>query len=175
MARYQIRTPVEKDMEDVVNEMTEKAWEILKTWNPSDFTRASDVDFYAFCNRVRRFLSGRVKTYKLCGLSNVCLDEVTSTPWAEDEHVLEAEPRDHVYHVVPSRDLDEFLKELALNSLEPVRHLLHGPNSLEEALSTLSIVFRSVLGKYLYYNRICGKTELCIYSSSAPVNAWKAR
>jgi hypothetical protein len=175
MARYQIRTPVEKVIEDVVNEMTEKAWEILKTWNPSDFTRASDVDFYLFRNRVRRCMSGRVKTYKLCGLSNVCLDEVTSTPWAEDEHVLEADARDHVYHVVASHDLEEFLKELALDSLEAVGHLLLGPNSVQEALSTLCIVFRSVLGEYLYYNRICGKTELCIYSSSAPVNAWEAR
>jgi hypothetical protein len=82
MARYQIRTPVEKVIEDVVNEMATKAWGLLKTWNPSDFAQASDTDFRLFRDGIRRCMSGRVKTYKLCGLSSICLDEVTSTPWA---------------------------------------------------------------------------------------------
>lgn len=172
MARYQIRTPIEKVIDDVVNELAEKAWGFLKTWNSSDFAEASETDFRLFRDGVRRCMSDRVKTYKLCGLSNVCLDELTATPWAEEEHVLEADPRDHVYHLFPSRDLGEFLKELALDSIGAVGHLL-GPNAAQEALSTLYIVFRSALGEYLYYNRVCGKTELCIYSSSAPVNPWK--
>ena len=82
MARYQIRTRDDKGIGDVIDEMARKAWEILKAWDV--FLETEQHTYEAFRSQVRRAIVPYIKTYKLCGLSNICLDEVTSGPWSSE-------------------------------------------------------------------------------------------
>jgi hypothetical protein len=136
MARYQIRT--EEYLEDIITKMAEQSWLTLRTWQilESDGTQQDFVDFR---NAIRDALAERVRTYKLCGVSNVCSDHLKSTQWSPESHVLDANPYDRIYHVFPKTDLERFLAELTTKSLIPIAKLLK-ENHEEEARTMLSAV-----------------------------------
>jgi hypothetical protein len=169
MARYQIRT--EEYLEDIITKMAEQSWLTLRTWQilESDGTQQDFVDFR---NAIRDALAERVRTYKLCGVSNVCSDHLKITQWSPESHVLDANPYDRIYHVFPKTDLERFLAELTTKSLTPIAKLLK-ENHEDEARTMLSAVLKLILSDYLYLDPICGKTQLCSYSSLAPVSIWK--
>ncbi len=170
MARYQIRTPENKELEDIIQTMATKSWEILKAWNA--FQReTTQENFEEYRRTLYLQMVPFVRAYKLCGLSNICVDELRSTPWAPETHVLDASPTDLVYHLFPGKGLEEFLEGLAVEALESVKCLIK-PDFETETLSILRASYRTILGEYLYLNPVCGKTELCVYSSSAPVKPW---
>lgn len=171
MARYQIRTPENCLLEDVVERMAEKSWEVLEAWNV--FRRPStQEDIRHFKLATHQALEPYIRTYKLCGVSNVCSEKLQSTPWAFEAHSLDASPWDLVYHLFPKDGLEEFLEDLSWKALQSIRDFLK-PDMETGTLSMLRIVFRYVLGEYMFYNPVCGKTDLCVYSSSAPIEPWK--
>ena len=170
MARYQIRTT--EYLEDIITEMAEQGWKTLKTWSvlrPTD-----EKDFLRFRTAVRQGMEARTKTYKLCGLSNICIDHLKNTSWGPDLHVLDANPYDKIYHLFPAKGLNDFLTELTVKSFSSIESLIE-PDHEEEAFRMLSAVFKLVLGKYLYVDTVCGKTEFCVYSSSAPKEIWQKK
>ena len=84
---------------------------------------------------------------------------------------MDAAPTDFVYHLYSWPNPKMFLENLADESLRPIEGMIR-PELKEEALSSICAVFREGLGKYIYYNSVCGKTELCALSSSAPLKVW---
>jgi hypothetical protein len=169
MARYQIRTRDEKQIEDVIDEMAINAWQVLKAWEV--FQGIHENSYQPFRHALKIAVAPYLHTYKLCGLSNICLDGVIAGPWASDAHSLEACPWDLVYHLFPKPGLEEFLTEITFNAVNSIRHLLK-PDTEEGVTSSVRVVFRCILANYLFENPICGKTELCVYSSMAPLNTW---
>jgi hypothetical protein len=170
MARYQIRTP--DYLEDIITRMVEQSWLTLRTWGIME--DGTTRDFSEFRAAIRDAITERVRTYKLCGLSNICTDHLESTPWSPEKHALDANPYDRVYHLFPKTDLESFLAEVTSKSFEAIAKLLK-PNHEDEAITMLSAIFKLVLSEYLYIDPLCGKVELCVYSSSAPVSIWKKR
>jgi hypothetical protein len=171
MARYQIRTP--DYLEDIITRMAEQSWLTLRTWGILE-DDGTNRDFTEFRSAIRDAIAERVRSYKLCGLSNVCIDHLKSTPWSPENHVLDANPYDRIYHLFPKTDLESFLTELTSKSLAAISKLVK-PNHEGEASTMLSAIFKLVLSEYLYIDPACGKVELCVYSSSAPVSIWKKR
>ena len=169
MARYQIRTRDQKSIEDVIDEMAAKAWEILKAWDV--FLEIHQDSYQPFRYALRGAMAPYLRTYRLCGLSNICLDEVTAGPWASESHSLEACPWDLVYHLFPNSGLDEFLNDITDRAVNSILHLLK-PETEERVFSSVRVVFRCILANYLFDNPVCGKTELCVYSSLAPTKIW---
>lgn len=169
MARYQIRTP--DYLEDIITRMAEQSWLTLRTWGIME-DDGTTRDFSEFRAAIRDAIAERVRTYKLCGLSNICTDHLESTPWSSKTHVLDANPYDRVYHVFPKTDLESFLTEITSKSFGAITKLLNS-NHENEARTMLSAIFKLILSDYLYVDPICGKAELCVYSSSAPVSIWK--
>jgi len=166
MARFQIRTPEHEILEDIVRAMAEKSWEILKAWKV--FETEPDAEIHkTFNSALVTHVVPFVRSYKLCGLSNICLDSTGQGPWAPPAQELHAEPTDLVYHLFPGKDLEEFLKQLADAGTNAIGSVLRKDwqNSVNSLLRT---TFRTILGEYLYTNPLCGKTELCVYSSSSP-------
>jgi hypothetical protein len=170
MARYQLRTT--EYLEDIITEMAEQGWKTLKTWSVLGPTE--EKDFRSFRTAVRDAMEERTRTFKLCGLSNICIDHLKSTPWSPDLHVLDANPYDRIYHLFPLKNLNDFLMELTVRSLASIENLIE-PEQEEEAYTMLSAVFKLILGKYLYVDPVCGKTEFCVYSSSAPTEVWQKK
>lgn len=171
MARYQIRTPENVTVEDVIHQMASCAWSVLRAWDAFLPSQATDTAFKHFEDGIRITLDPCIKTYKLCGLSNICLEEVKSTPWSAESHVMDAAPQDLVYHLYPGADPDGFLTRLSSGSFESIQTCVK-PEFKHQTLSTLRAVFQEVMGLYLYLNPVCGKTELCIFSASAPTEPW---
>lgn len=172
MARYQIRTPEKMELEDVVEQMATCAWGVFKAWDAFLPDKGNDSAYQQFREAIRATLDPCVKTYRLCGLSNICVDEVKSTPWSQESHVLDAAPQDLVYHLYPGANPDGFLSRLSSGSFDAISSVIK-PDFKEQALSSLRVVFREVLGLYLYYNPACGKTELCALSATAPTEPWE--
>lgn len=171
MARYQIRTPEHVILEDVVEQLASGAWKVLSAWHAFDPDCLNTKTFKQFRDAIRETLEPSVKTFKLCGLSNICLDGVKGTPWSVQPHALDAGATDLVYHLYPGADPNEFLRKLSEGAFVPLEGIVK-PDLRLQALSTLRVVFREVLGQYLYQNPICGKTELCAYSQGAPEEIW---
>jgi hypothetical protein len=171
MVRYQVRTPNPIRLEDVVEELTRDAFHVLMAWHVFNCDQPPASAFQQFEGALHQSLDRCVKTYKLCGLSNICLDEVKSTPWSFESHVMDAQPTDFVYHLYPGANPRKFLENLANESLHSIETLI-GTESKDEALSCIYAVFREGLGKFVYHNPVCGKTELCALSSSAPIKVW---
>jgi hypothetical protein len=171
MARYQIRTP--DYLEDIITKMTEQSWLSLRTWGILE-EDGTTQDFAEFRAAIRDVIAARVRTYKLCGLSNVCTDHLKSTSWSPERHALDANPYDRIYHLFPKTDLESFLAELTSKSFEAIATLVKLHHE-EEATTMLSAIFKLVLSEHLYVDPLCGKVELCVYSSSAPVSIWKKK
>jgi hypothetical protein len=168
MARYQIRTP--EYLEDIITRMAKQSWLTLRTWRvlESDDTVS---DFNKFRTAIRDAISARVRTYELCGLSNICTDHLQATSWSSESHILDANPYDRIYHVFPRTDLDGFLEEVTTKAIVPIAKLVKKSHE-EEARAMLSAVLKLILSDYLYVDPICGKTEFCVYSSSEPTSIW---
>ena len=170
MARYQIRTTEHQLLEDIVELMSDKSWQILKAWEVFQ-TDPTTQDFNRFRKSIYLKLIPAVKSYKLCGLSNICLDATEGTPWAPPSHAMDASPRDFIYNLFPGNGLEDFLDGLTEAALKSITNFIN-PEMLEEVHSILKTAFRTILGEYLYFNPLCGKTELCVYSMSAPQKTW---
>src|SRR3990172_2439772 len=164
MARYQLRTPENVVIEDVIDEMAGKAWQILEAWDVFEAEKFPAQSYSHFREHLSSATAPYIRAYKLCGTFNICLEEVTGTPWAIEVHSLDACPSDLVYHLFPKTELDDFLNDIAEKAADAIRSLLK-PETERGVLSTLRVVFRCVLGNYLYYSPICGEAELCVYSS----------
>jgi len=157
-------------IDDVIGLMASKAKEVLEAWNLFD-SKLSDEHYNLFRKEIRDTIAPYVTTYKLCGISSVCLDQARSTPWSFESHALDASPQDMVYQLFPRKELDDFLEELAIRSCDSLRPLLKSDGE-QAALSILQAIFRCVLGDYLYFNPLCGHTELCSHSVVARSSPW---
>jgi hypothetical protein len=166
MSRYQIRT--EEYLEDIITKMAEQSWLTLRTWQilGSDGT---EQDFENFRNAIRNAIADRVRSYQLCGVSDVCSDHAKRTTWSTESHV---NPYDRIYHVFPKSDIESFLTELTTQSLPSIKKLLKADHE-EEACTMLTAVFKLILSDYLYLDPTCGQAQLCAYSSMAPISIWK--
>jgi len=166
MARYQIRAPENVVIEDIIRSMAEKSWEILTAWKV--FAVETDAEnFQLFRKALYGHIVPFVRSYKLCGLSNICLDESGDTPWSEPQHALHASPQDLVYHLFPGKDLEDFLEQISKAACDAIASIVK-PDWKHQVFSLLRTTFRTILGEYLYSNPLCGKTELCVFSSSSP-------
>ena len=166
MSGYQIRTPEEKVLEDVLAEMAAAAWSAA-----GQHFRAgavSDRDREVFRRSVFQAVLPYVRTFRLCGLSNICLDEVYSAPLSDHPDKVDANPWDLVYHIFYRGDAEEFVDGISFEAVECIKGLLR-PGSIRAAFTAVAAALRSVLGKYLYFSPVCGRTELCVFSGSAPV------
>jgi hypothetical protein len=174
MARYQIRTPENMVLEDVIVQMSKQVTEVLQAWKFFQVPSHEEWEHLA-TGVIREYFHLYVKSYRLCGISNICLDHLKTTPWSPESHVLDATPRDMIYQLLPRTELNGFLDELVTRFYHSVRMYLK-PGNEEEILSTLSVVMQNVLASYLYYNPLCGLTELCTYSAvSRRAPAWMKR
>jgi hypothetical protein len=170
MARFQVRTGADQVIEDVIDLMASRAKEILEAWNVFQ-TDLSDKNYITFKNAIHNNLKPYVKSYKLCGVSSICLDHSRNTELSPPTHVLDANPDDTVYQFFPRKDLDTFLENLAICGRDSLQRFLK-PGTDEGVLSTLRVVFRCVLGDYLYFNPLCGNTDLCKCSVMAKEEPW---
>ena len=170
MARYQIRTPDNQNIEDMIDTLAETTWRILRAWDV--FVAGTDSkDFKKFHRAISHQIDPQVRVYRLCGYSNICLDEAEKTEWAPAVDTLEASPRDLIYHLFPGKGLEHFLDRLVKEAMESLQGKIK-PELIEEVRSILKTAFRAVLGQYVYSNSLCGKTDLCVYSSSSPQKVW---
>ncbi len=166
MARYQIRIHEDQVLEDIIQILATKTWGILKAWEV--FRKEPESkDFDDFRTSIYLDMVPFIKSYRLCGYSHICLDEAEGTPWAPPAQSLTASPRDLVYQLFPGVGLEQFLDGLSQAAMESIQDLLK-PELKEEVRSLIKTAFRTILGEYLFFNPACGKTELCVYSSSSP-------
>jgi len=173
MARYQIRTPTDTFIFDVIKLMTARAKEAL-TVSDAFLTEPTANHWEDFIDALWERMESHVKAYKLCGVSNVCSEHLKSTAWSNERHVLDAAPDDMIYQLFPGKEINLFLEDLAANAAESLKPLVKA-SAYEEVDSTLQVVFRCVLGDFLYFNPICGHTELCICSVQEPASPWWRR
>jgi hypothetical protein len=168
MARYQIRT--EEYLEDIITKMAEQSWLTLRTWQILE-SDGTPQDFKNFRNAIRDAVADRVRSYQLCGVSDVCSDHAKRTKWSTGSHV---NPYDHIYHLFPKSDMESFLTELTTKSLPSIKKLLKADHE-EEACRMLSAVFKLILSDYVYLDPVCGQPQLCTYSTLAPVSIWQKK
>jgi hypothetical protein len=171
MARYQIRT--EEYLEDIITKMADHSWLSLRTWQILEFDGTSH-DFINFRNSIRDAIAERVRTYKLCGVSDVCSDHVKSTQWSANSHLPDRTAYDRIYHVFPKTDMEDFLTEITAKSLPSIVRLLKADHE-DEACTMLRAVFKLILSDYLFLDPICGQPQLCAYSTLAPVSIWQKK
>ena len=170
MPRYQIRVQEHQVLEDITEMMATKTWGILIAWQVF-LKEPQSIDFENFHKSIDLHMRPSIKSYKLCGYSNICLDETRSTPWAPPAQDLNVSPRDLIYHLFPGKGLEQFLDGLTCAAMESLLKLVK-PELKEEVESLIKAAFRTILGEYLLFNPLCGKTELCVYSSSSPQRVW---
>jgi hypothetical protein len=170
MARYQIRTPANIFIDDIIVGMIAKAKEAL---NESHFfdTSPSARDWCRAMKVLNHHAELYIKSYKLCGVSSICLDHAKKTSWAPGSPELNATTQDNVYQLLPRAELDQFLEEMVGRFYDSLKSLLK-QNDKEEIFSLLRTAFRAVLADYLYFNPFCGHTELCTYSVMAHSSPW---
>lgn len=150
----------------MLHEMAESTWRILNAWAVFE-VQPNEKDFQRFARSIDHYFEHYVKAYRLCGYSNICLDEAHKTEWAPAADSLEPSPRDFVYHLFPGKGLEFFLDGLVKAAADSVKDQIK-PLLFEDVHSMMKTAFRAVLGQYVYSNPLCGKTELCVYSSSSP-------
>jgi hypothetical protein len=155
-------------LDDVLDEMAMKAWDMMKGELQDEQCQA---DYDSFRRAIREAMSPQLKAYQLCGLAHSCNDEVEGTDWSFETHALDAGPRDLIYQLELEGDLEAFVDALSEAALQPVRQMLK-PGRERRVLSLLRIIFRFVIGDYLYYNPVCGKMSFCPASQSTPLPCW---
>jgi hypothetical protein len=122
---------------------------------------------------VKRAFGAVLKAYKLCGLSNICSEELTSTELSLDSHILDASPTDRIFQFFVKGSVKDFIHSLTEASMVSLQVCLK-PGSEDEVRGLLEVAFRDVLGEYLYNCPACGQTELCVCSQSTPIPVWKS-
>jgi hypothetical protein len=170
MSRFQVRTPADQVIDDVIELMAARAKEVLEAWNVFS-SNLSAEDYRLFKSTIRKGLIPHIKSYKLCGISNICLDHTRTTSWSPESNALDPSPQDTVYQFFPKKELNDFLEELAVSAYGSIQTKLKAETE-QGVLSSLRIVFRCVLGDYLYFNPLCGHTELCVCSVAAHSSPW---
>jgi hypothetical protein len=166
MYRYQVRLPENMTLEDLVADMTVKAWMMVN--RNFDFSR-HPYQFYAeLQNCIISQLMQHVKTYDLCGAAAVCTNAIENKPlaWNAEQHV---QAEDCICHLILQTDLEEFIEELALKATNSIKDILL-PHCEIKAFHTLQMVFRFVLADYIYFNPQCGIAKIC--ESSEEITAW---
>ncbi|HSP07111.1 MAG TPA: hypothetical protein VLR94_08030, partial [Acidobacteriota bacterium] len=144
------------------------AWDAVS--KEMDVQEDSTRDRAVFFRSVAQSVLPYVRTFRLCGLSNICLDEVYSAPLSAQPEKVDANPWDLVYHIFYRGDAEEFVDGIAFEAIESIKGLLKTGRS-RAVFAAVESALRNVLGKYLYYSPICGRTELCVFSGSAPISA----
>ena len=172
MARYQIRTPENIEIEDVIEVLAVKAWGAILDFVDPNLTPISRKNFKSFHDHVRNCLSQHLKAFRLCGLSNICIDATLDAPLASEQKQVGGNPWDLVYHIFVQGNAADFVQKLAEDSIDSVQEFLK-PGTREQALHAVTHIFREILADYLFYNPVCGKTELCIYSGSDELSPWE--
>jgi hypothetical protein len=175
MSRFQVRISADQVIDDVIDLMAARAKEVLEAWNVFSSSLSAE-DYRLFKNAIRKSLIPHIKSYKLCGVSNICVDHTRTTSWSPESNPLDPSPQDTVYQFFPKKELNDFLEELAVCAYGSIQTKLKTETEAG-VLSSLRIVFRCVLGDYLYFNPLCGHTELCVCSVTAHSSPWwhKAR
>jgi len=169
MFRYQIRTPENKVLSDVLREIAESGWTAI-----ADLFEAREIskeDYTEFEQELIGYMTPNVRAFRLCGMSNICTDLVQSAPLAGErgkETVPDVNPWDLIYHLILRVDVNEFVDGLTTTTLEASRELLK-QGARTRAFMALSEAYRAVLKDYVFFNPICGNSELCSFSSSAQV------
>ena len=157
MERYQIRMPRSIVLEDIVSDMTVKAWLMIN--NNFDFSKRP-MDYYGeFHNNVLNKMIELVKAYDTCGSQDQCTDGVDGRPWATGPAQV-AHRDDCICHLFVTEDLEHFLTDVSLESMDLIKTILK-PRTETKVLSTLQMIFRCILGDYLCHNPNCGETDLC--------------
>ena len=173
MARYQIRIPEGMEIEDFIHELTAKSWQLLTQVSQGISWPAKKDDlFHAYQESIKEAFVPLVKAYKLCGLSNICSEELDTTELSLESHVLDASPTDRIFQLFIKGTIKDFIEHITNASLSSLQVCLK-PGAAEEVRGFLEVAFRDVLGEYLYACPACGKTELCVCSQSSPIAVWK--
>lgn len=175
MPRYQIRIPEGMEIEDLIDELAAKSWQMLALV-PEEIALPPKKEgvFKEFRTKILETLKPVIKTFRLCGLSNICSEKLESTELSLESHTLDASPTDKIFQFMIKEDLHEFTRHLSNETLDSIQPLF----KVEERskLSTLvNVAFREVIGEYLYNCPTCGKTELCVCSQAAPEPVWKPK
>lgn len=158
MRQFQVRTPQNIVIEDVFVAVTTRLWETIQEYlKPSENTAQHYKEFHdRFCS----VMIHHIKAFDLCGTSRICSSEVVGA--------LGLDYQDRIYHLVIPNNYDAFIDRLAWELLSPLSPYLD-----DTSVSLFTLLHAALwreLGAYVYYNSICGKTELC--SASLPVNPW---
>lgn len=165
MSRYQIRTS-ENTLEDVLNEMASAGWEAIQ----SHLTDAPTTgNLQEFKKTVSKTVMPYIHAFRLCGKSNICLDEVRLAPLSTEPQDVDVHPWDLVYHIFFRGNAEEFVEVVAFEAVESMKNQIRA--NAHTAFIDVCGAMREVLGKYLFYSSVCGRTELCIFSSSSPIEA----
>lgn len=173
MPRYQIRIPEGMEIEDFINELSAKAWQMLNLApDKLKLPAQKDAIYREFRASVLDSFIPVVKAFRLCGLSNICSEKIESTELSLESHQLDASPTDRIYQFFIKDSLHEFLEALSHDALRPLQPYL-AAESQESVSALVHLAFHEVLGEYLYDCPTCGKTELCVCSQSAPEPVWK--
>jgi hypothetical protein len=157
MLRYQIRMPKSIVLEDIVSDMTVKAWLMIN--NNFDFSK-HPMDYYEqFHNQVLTRMVELIKAYDTCGTQDDCTGGIDGKPWATGTG-QEVHKDDCICHLFVGQELEQFLAEISTASMEIIRPILK-PRTVSKVLSTIQMIFRCILGDYLCHNPKCGTTNLC--------------
>jgi hypothetical protein len=166
MIRYQIRLPENMTLENLVADMTVKAWMMIE--RNLDFSHHFKLSYSVLQNRIVSIFLEHVTTYDLCGAVEVCTQGIETMPLSEDSEI-QTQSGDSILHLILETGLEAFLDELALKSIDSIKEVLK-PQREAEVFHILRMVFRSALAEYIYYNPQCGSAKIC--ESSEEINAW---
>jgi hypothetical protein len=173
MSRYQVRIPDSLDLDSIFGRMALHCVEILRAWDLLDPTKMSPENLEQLKQHICKAIMPYVKTYKLCGLSNICTDHLQTTNYVPDDQINSA-PSDTIHQLFIPESLDEFIEKMAESTRNHLSSRLT-EKSADQTMSILCSVFRCVLGEHVFFNPVCGKTELCVCSVQAPKSPWWRR
>jgi hypothetical protein len=152
-------------IEDVFIAVTTKVWKTIQKYlKPSENT---EQHYKEFRDRFCSMMIPHIKAFDLCGTSRICSSEVVGAPWLDPW----LDYQDRIYHLVVPNNYDAFIDGLAWELLTPLRRYLD--DTSVSVFTLLRTDLSRELDAYVYYNPVCGKTELC--SASLPVNPWRQK
>ena len=166
MLRYQIRLPENMTLENLVADMTVKAWMMIE--RNLDFSHHSKLSYSVLQNRIVSIFLENVTTFDLCGAVELCTRGIETMPLYENSKI-QTQPEDSILHLILQTGLQEFLDELALKAIDSIKEVLKRQREVE-VFQILRMVFRSALADYIYYNPQCGAAKIC--ESSEEINPW---
>lgn len=159
MTRFQVRTPQNFPLESLLRQMALDVWNTTSDLMNPEIVRGLNNTF--IFTQLRASLMPYLRRYDLCNLFPECSDEVEGAPWLDRT--------DKIYLLDLPGGVDSFYDDLAFELLENSRHLFKSGHS-REAFTRMRKVFRHSLSRYLYYNPVCGVTQIC--NESKEIGAW---